>query len=352
MARKESLLTRTVGRHIDSSLQRVRDKGHERLTIMVIPHGKESVISLQLNWSMIFFLIGTLVMAVILAGYGVYWQAVRGREIGRLEALYGINLRTALSVKRSVEEGMDLQLDLSERLRTLARTLGVSPSSLAEMNTRKDARGNARRALESEVLERLDMGAGTDYLPPVYAQRTFSNLLRSEGPLLTVVDESLRWGAGVFSAMPIGRPIRPHPLLVDTSFFGRRADPVTGTGLEFHTGLDISVPLGTPVFSTGSGVVSAVAYSGTGYGYSVLVQHENGYYSLYAHLSAILVRQGMAVNRRTMIGRVGRTGRATGAHLHYEVRLNGEIKIDPLPYVCGIDLSSSTCATYNRTHSL
>ena len=352
MARKESLLTRTVGRHIDSSLQRVRDKGHERLTIMVIPHGKESVISLQLNWSMIFFLIGTLVLAVILAGYGVYWQALRSREIGRLEVLYGLNLRTAISVKKSIQEGMDLEEDLSERLRTLAVTLGVSQSAIAEIGGKKDARRTAKRALEGEVLERLDMGPGTDYLPPVYTQRTFSNLLRSEAPLLAVVDESLRYGAGVFSSMPMGRPLRPHPELRDTSGFGRRTDPVTGAGLEFHTGMDISAPVGTPVFATGAGLVSAVAYSGTGYGYSVLVQHENGFYSLYAHLSAILVRQGMPVNRKTMIGRVGRTGRATGFHLHYEVRLNRETKVDPLPYVCGTDLSSSTCTAYNRAHSL
>ncbi len=352
MARKESLLTRTVGRHIDNSLQRVRDKGHERLTIMVIPHGKESVISLQLNWSMIFFLVGTIILAVILAGYGVYWQAVRSREISRLELMYGMNLRTALSVKKGIEEGMELQDDLAGRLREVARALGVRDVSLAEESSRSDARSLAKRALESEVLERLDMGPGTDYLPPVYAQRTFAHFLHQDAPMLAVVNESIRRGAGVFSFMPIGRPIRPHPHLVDTSFFGRRADPVTGAGLEFHTGLDISVPHGTPVFATGAGVVVDVAYARTGYGLSVLVQHENGYYSLYAHLSAILVREGMEVNRKTMLGRVGKTGRATGPHLHYEVRLNREVRIDPVPYICGTDLASATCAAYNRANTL
>lgn len=352
MARKESLLTRTVGKRIDDSLQRVRDKGHERLTIMVIPHGKDSVISLQLNWSMIFFLIGTLGLAVIMAGYGLYWQAKRSREIGHLEARYGLNLRTALTVKSSIQEGMELQEELSDRLRELAGILGVRQASMAELSDRRQAKQLTKRSLEAEVLERLDMGPGTDYLPPIYAQRTFANVLAAERPLLGVVEESISRGVGVFSVMPVGRPIRPHPYLVDTSLFGRRIDPVTGGGLEFHTGIDISVPHGTPVFATGAGVVHSVSFARGGYGHSVIIRHENGYYSLYAHLSAILVRQGAPVNRRTLIGRVGRTGRTTGSHLHYEVRLGQERRIDPLPYMCGTDLGSKTCVAFNREHSL
>ena len=100
--------------------------------------------------------------------------------------------------------------------------------------------------------------------------------------------------------------------------FGYRRDPFTGRR-EFHYGLDITTPTGTPVFVTADGVVGKSGYQG-GYGYVVEVDHGYGYSTLYAHLSKILVRSGEAVKRGQKIGEVGTTGRTTGPHLHYEVK--------------------------------
>ncbi|HRS90669.1 MAG TPA: M23 family metallopeptidase [Candidatus Marinimicrobia bacterium] len=100
--------------------------------------------------------------------------------------------------------------------------------------------------------------------------------------------------------------------------FGYRRDPFTGRR-EFHYGLDITTPTGTPVFVTADGVVGKSGYQG-GYGYVVEVNHGYGYSTLYAHLSKILVRSGDAVKRGQKIGEVGTTGRTTGPHLHYEVK--------------------------------
>lgn len=111
-----------------------------------------------------------------------------------------------------------------------------------------------------------------------------------------------------------------------TSGFGIRKHPVLGIQ-HFHKGIDISAPEGTDIYPFMEG---RVVYSGfdRGYGYSVVVEHKNGYKTRYAHNSINFVKEGDWVNKETVIGKVGKTGLTTGPHLHFEVIKNGEI-IDP-----------------------
>jgi murein DD-endopeptidase MepM/ murein hydrolase activator NlpD len=112
-----------------------------------------------------------------------------------------------------------------------------------------------------------------------------------------------------------------------TGFFGGRSDPFTGEP-EYHQGIDISTEKGQPVFATADGVVDAAAYSGD-YGNLVVVKHEFGLATRFGHLSSFAVRPGQEVKRGDIIGYVGSTGRSTGAHLHYEILVNGRL-INPL----------------------
>jgi murein DD-endopeptidase MepM/ murein hydrolase activator NlpD len=114
------------------------------------------------------------------------------------------------------------------------------------------------------------------------------------------------------------------------SHFGARSDPFNGEG-AFHTGIDISAPRGTPVRVTADGVVEEAGYSGP-YGKLVVVDHGNGLYTYYAHLSRLDVVPGQEVRRGEIIGGAGSTGRATGSHVHYEVRLNGT-PVNPYPFL-------------------
>jgi murein DD-endopeptidase MepM/ murein hydrolase activator NlpD len=106
-----------------------------------------------------------------------------------------------------------------------------------------------------------------------------------------------------------------------TSSFGEREDPVKGNGEgEFHKGLDISAPDGTPVHVTADGVVKLVGFV-NGYGREVVVDHGHGVESCYAHMSAFSAIVGQTVIRGQVIGYVGHSGRVTGPNLHYEVRI-------------------------------
>ena len=102
--------------------------------------------------------------------------------------------------------------------------------------------------------------------------------------------------------------------------YGQRSDPFSGEG-AMHTGIDISAPIGTPVKVTADGIVLHANWNG-GYGRCVIIDHGNGYQTWYAHLSKMDVMEGQEVRQGEIIGRVGSTGRSTGAHLHYEVRIH------------------------------
>ncbi len=117
-----------------------------------------------------------------------------------------------------------------------------------------------------------------------------------------------------------------------SSQYGYRVDPVTGAPSEFHAGIDIPAPRGTPVMASQSGTVLQVTRGSTGYGNHILLQHTNDFISLYGHLTDIAVRQGQQVHQGELIGWVGSTGKSTGPHLHFEIRVHGQT-VDPLTLV-------------------
>lgn len=115
-----------------------------------------------------------------------------------------------------------------------------------------------------------------------------------------------------------------------TSSFGLRTDPIDGK-LRHHNGIDIAAPEGTPVKPVLSGKIVYSGYNG-GYGNCVIVEHENGIQTIYAHNSKNLVKAGDTVTRETVIALSGSTGRTTGPHLHFEVRHNGKA-VNPLAMI-------------------
>lgn len=112
-----------------------------------------------------------------------------------------------------------------------------------------------------------------------------------------------------------------------SSYFGKRADPFTGVA-SFHTGIDLACPAGTPVNATMGGKIVYVGWSNI-FGNYVIINHGNGYQSLYGHLLKVLCRSNQNVSQGEKIGLVGSTGYSTGPHLHFTVYKNGKL-VDPL----------------------
>ncbi len=129
---------------------------------------------------------------------------------------------------------------------------------------------------------------------------------------------------------PFGKIIWPIDNGQVSSPFGMRIHPIFGVN-RMHTGVDIDAPSGTPIRAVTTGIV---VYSGwlSGYGNVVILQHAEGFSSLYAHMRTIYVKEDQSVSLGTVIGEVGTTGWSTEPHLHFEIRLNGE-PINPMKYL-------------------
>lgn len=128
-------------------------------------------------------------------------------------------------------------------------------------------------------------------------------------------------------AIPSQKPVD----LVDfTSGFGVRSDPFRG-GAAMHAGVDIRGAHGTPIYATADGLVGRAGRA-AGYGNLVELNHGRGIQTRYGHLSSIIVQPGQHVKRGQLIARMGSTGRSTGTHLHYEVRLDGSA-VNPMPFL-------------------
>lgn len=133
-------------------------------------------------------------------------------------------------------------------------------------------------------------------------------------------------------AVPSDKPVKTAAF---TSSFGVRSDPFRGAA-AMHAGIDLAGPVGTPIYATADGTVSAAGWHNGGYGNLVKVEHGRGIETRYAHLSAITVRPGQRIRRGELIGKMGSTGRSTGSHLHYEVRIDGRA-VNPIPFMKSTD---------------
>ncbi len=169
-----------------------------------------------------------------------------------------------------------------------------------------------------------------------------SSIFRAENPSKSIYDK----GKVIFAKMnelklslitkdhlldniPIATPVLGNL----TSGYGYRYSPFSPREISYHNGIDIMADAGTKIFAPANGVV---AFAGRirGYGQSLIINHSNGIQTQFAHLNEYFVKSGDLVSKGALIGLVGNTGRSTGPHLHYEIRVNGELK-DPELFTLG-----------------
>ena len=153
---------------------------------------------------------------------------------------------------------------------------------------------------------------------------TFKQLFTSWKKLDNLADGAI--------AIPSDKPVKTAAF---TSGYGVRSDPFKGRA-AMHAGIDLAGPVGTPIYATADGTVSESGYNSGGYGNLVKLDHGRGIETRYGHMSAILVRAGQRVTRGQVIGRMGSTGRSTGSHLHYEVRIDSRA-VNPIPFMKSSD---------------
>jgi murein DD-endopeptidase MepM/ murein hydrolase activator NlpD len=246
--------------------------------------------------------ISAFLIFVVLCGatYGLYGLTQQAIHLGierENERLRGENQR-----QRQLLDSLNRRIEaVEDTSRRLAEMSGVASDQQAEPR-----------------------GAGGPALPldSMTAIQYRTDLLEQE---LRSYEEVIRTRAAIPSIWPVEGRLE--------SGFGGRRNPFGGDSFEFHTGQDIDAEWGAPVQAAANGTVVFVGWQ-NGYGQLVIIDHGDGLTTRYGHLSQTEATLGQAITRGTVLGRVGSTGRSTGPHLHYEVRINDH-PVNPRQYLPG-----------------
>jgi murein DD-endopeptidase MepM/ murein hydrolase activator NlpD len=211
---------------------------------------------------------------------------------------------------------------LRERYDNLQKKVKQTNQQLASLQILAEEVGNAY-GMKNQLAGSLDLIAEAPLVPTLGQTLAEYSYLRTTNLAARSRNIFARADANV---LPAGWPVNGR--LMDG--FGHRSDPFSGEG-AMHTGMDISSPMGTGVKATADGIVMYANWN-AGYGRCVIVDHGNGYQTLYGHLSKIDVIEGEEIRQGEVVGRVGSSGRSTGSHLHYEVRVHST-PVNPYRFV-------------------
>jgi murein DD-endopeptidase MepM/ murein hydrolase activator NlpD len=217
----------------------------------------------------------------------------------------------------SLDDLMTLQNDTSSQLSDLVSQIQDAQTGLQDQPA--DVTASLAQLLEAQEQDLIQRSYQQAWNQAQVG--TGLALLTHELPLgMTIAGLALSWPMTGFQ---ITQPFGP------TSFV---LEPPLGSYAHFHTGVDMAAALGTPVMAAADGVVVAVGHTSTGYGNFIIIAHGGGIATLYGHLLSTQVMVGDHVVRGEQVGREGSTGYSTGAHLHFELRVNDQV-VDPMPYL-------------------
>lgn len=316
----------------------IKNKKKKTLSLIIIPHSKEVtqiniatwIPKLSLGLIAMIFLISGYLTFNLYNSYNVLKQnySEKTHKLNNLEELTQQqkneidNLRLMSAEVQEKLESIDL---LQETVRNLVGLEETRESSMKE---------------EMQISDSLPSRGGPSLRrnnPASYIENDFETQIKglsllldksSEelNSLINDVEEKLRYLDAKPNLMPTtGRT---------TSGFGYRKNPF-GRGREFHNGIDIANSSGTKIKAAGSGVVTFAGYN-SGYGRYIIISHGYGYQSVYGHNRKLLVKIGDKVEKGQVVSEMGNSGRSTGSHLHFEIRLNGN-PIDPMKVINNMD---------------
>lgn len=284
-------------------------------TVIFVPHARAKlrkwrVTNLQIGAALGSLALLTLAAVVVLCLH--FRSGINPEEIARLrhenEKLREVNQ----SFESSIKKLQTRLVDYEDRTRQLAIVAGVE-----NLGVGGDAGANGDAGVGG--LTTLDEASAPDFKAMEARARQLAGQLDT---VESKLEERVRW----ISSTPAIAPVKG----ILTSGFGHRSDPMTHEQ-GVHQGVDIAAPPGQPVHASADGIVLR-AGEVTGLGRAVYLAHGYGLVTRYGHMSRVDVRPGQRIKRGDVVGLVGNTGRSTGYHLHYEVRLDGE-PVNPLGYI-------------------
>jgi murein DD-endopeptidase MepM/ murein hydrolase activator NlpD len=308
-------------RIIGYSYKRFVQKGREKLTVMLIPHSEKKIFNFQISLFSIAFIIILLAGIILTFFISTTRYTFTKKEMQDLQSSQEGNI-TALNMFQNEISALDEEvLEYKNNIKDIIQLLGASQT--------ENIFGLG--GPETEIVnlsEIIGLNSKGDYESELQTIKRINADIEASKRVLVNFKKFLEAREEIIQKIPNNWPIIGGGFI--TSPFGMRRSPFTGKW-AMHQGVDVSWWPGAPVRATADGVVVFSGMKG-GYGRTIQVQHEYGFQTLYGHLSRIVAYEGKRVAKGEIIGFLGRTGRATGFHLHYEVRI-GTTAVDPVIFM-------------------
>lgn len=303
----------------------INSKKDKSFSLIIVPHSKDTK-QVRVSYWVPKIISILLVFSISITAY-LTWNLYNSYEdlkmdysekIDRLTTLESVNIQQRIEIDTLREKTSEIEEKLKSITllqETVKDLVGIKDSQNDSKTTGSATRGGSLLSSRYLVDNNIDFDESQDFESQI---DELSQLLDQSTEELSSLIEDVEKRLKYLDAKPNLMPTTGRI----SSGFGNRRNPF-GKGIEFHAGLDIANSSGTKVMAAGSGVVTFAAYNG-GYGRVIIINHGYGYQSVYAHNRKLLVKVGEQVDKGQVIAEMGSTGRSTGPHLHFEVRLNGK----------------------------
>ncbi|MBQ7753526.1 MAG: M23 family metallopeptidase [Treponema sp.] len=313
--------TSSVFRSIGSAFLALFKIFNSKLTIMVVPHSQSKVINFQTTVFALIF--GFLLFVGILSSFFYFNRRSISANM-QISTLTEQNRAALASLDELRDENANLfqaakrfQTSLSQSLSLLGISQGENKANTSISSSDLSSMFNSTEIASGSSRELADIRELTSYL---------------EGAVEPIeqVGKMLKTQQNLFTEIPSINPVK-NPNTHVSMPFGPNVHPLNGNWY-IHKGIDFSTwRSGDPVMATANGQVVTVGFDNS-FGNFVIIKHNHGIYTRYAHLSSFRVKKGQLVDQGQIIGNIGNTGISTGPHLHYEVHIGSDV-VDPAKYI-------------------
>ncbi|MCL1813372.1 MAG: M23 family metallopeptidase [Treponema sp.] len=287
-----------------------------RYTIVLVPHSEKKIYNFHV--SVITIVLSFLIIFGIAGGF-FWYSAFSGLRRGDITEWSSELRETQVNLEQ-------LRSEVSQLSRAARGFEAVLSNTLLSLGSTPDT---LTFAAPSDRSSFFNLSRGDDIEKEMDDIRHLAVYLSSAVEPVKEIGSILDSQSAILSEIPSISPIRGGHI---TATFGMNRDPFTGAP-HMHTGIDLSTyRSGDPIAATADGQVAYTGYEPSGFGNYIIIRHQHGFYTRYAHLLSMRVAMGQQVKQGETIGYIGNTGRSTGPHLHYEVHIGSDV-VNPLKYM-------------------
>lgn len=305
-----------------------KKKKSNHATFMYIPESESKVVSIRIpKWLPKAIAFGIALLLIVTSSLLYRTNSLNDKYSNsqqEITSLAAINTAQKGEIEKLQNDTIQIHQQLEENIKALDQIkeiVGIKKSTENKVENKAvqpittDTSGKS----SDNSLQQIDQ-IKTSY-------KELSTQLLSQRQLIDSSMTTVKKQVAYLNARPSINPVNTRV----TASYGTRKNPFTNRGSEFHQGIDFAGETGTPIKATGNGVVVFAGWQ-SGYGNVIILSHGYGLTTLYGHNSKLLVKKGDKVKKAQIISKMGNTGRSTGSHLHYEVRLNGNL-VNPTKYL-------------------